>query len=31
MADKDGVLDWLLASDEPIIRYLTRSWLFVIQ
>jgi hypothetical protein len=27
VADTDGVLDWLLASDEPIIRYRTRTWL----
>ncbi len=25
--DKADVLDWLLASDEPIIRYRTRTWL----
>jgi hypothetical protein len=27
VADRDGVLDWLVASDEPIIRYRTRTWL----
>ncbi|MEO8511781.1 MAG: hypothetical protein ABI534_11160, partial [Chloroflexota bacterium] len=27
MADSQGAIDWLLASDEPIVRYRTRTWL----
>jgi hypothetical protein len=27
MADKTEVIDWLLKSDEPAVRYRTRTWL----
>src|SRR5438093_4973585 len=26
MVEQDGVIDWLLESDEPAIRYRTRTW-----
>lgn len=27
MAEREGAIDWLLKSDEPAIRYRTRTWL----
>src|SRR5437868_599797 len=27
MTERDGAIDWLLKSDEPAIRYRTRTWL----
>jgi hypothetical protein len=27
MPERDGAIDWLLKSDEPAIRYRTRTWL----
>jgi hypothetical protein len=27
VTERDGAIDWLLKSDEPAIRYRTRTWL----